>query len=142
MDGTDLDVLSASITKAGSRQSYYTIRWLVDRDLVKDGMGAYAYFRWLDDVVDASATPRRLRLDFVSRQKSLMDRLYAGDTPKGLRPEEGLLAGLIRGERREHGGLGSYLRNMMAVMEFDARRRERAITRCPCSSSHLVLSVS
>jgi len=129
IDEPDPDVLAAAITKAGSRQSYYTIRWLVDRDLVKDGMRAYAYFRWLDDVVDASATPRHQRLEFVWRQKSLMNRLFTGETPDGLRPEEELLARLIEGDRREHGGLRSYLRNMMAVMELDARRRGRVITR-------------
>ena len=142
MDGTDLDVLAAAITKAGSRQSFYTFRWLVDRDLVKDGMRAYAYFRWLDDVVDVSATPRHQRLEFVSCQKSLMDRLYAGETPHGLRPEEELLAGLIRGERREHGGLRSYLRNMMAVMEFDARRRGRVITRAELDEYTRTLSTA
>jgi phytoene/squalene synthetase len=121
--------LAAAITMAGSKQSYHIIRWLVDRDLVEDAMSAYAYFRWVDDEVDASPRPRCDCLSFVSRQKALMSALFAGQSVGGLRPEERLLADLIAGERREHDGLRSYLRNMMAVMAFDARRRGRIINR-------------
>ncbi len=129
MDEQSLTSLAAAITMAGSKQSYYTIRWLVDGDLVEDAMCAYAYFRWVDDVIDASALPRHERLAFVARQRSLIECLYAGERPSDLTPEEKLLVGMITHERREHGGLKSYLSNMMAVMAFDARRRGRVITR-------------
>ena len=46
---------AASITKAASKQTYYTIRFLVDRDRVDDAYRAYGYFRWVDDVLDAAA---------------------------------------------------------------------------------------
>jgi phytoene/squalene synthetase len=121
--------LAASLTRSGSRHTYLTIHWLVDRDLVGDAYRAYAYFRWLDDVIDVMPLSRDQRLAFVREQKSLMARLDAGDEPHNLTPEEDLLAALIRRGRRAHGGLASYLRNMMAVMEFDARRRGRLISR-------------
>ena len=44
--------LAASITKAASKQTYYTIRFLVDRERVKNAYRAYAYFRWVDDTLD------------------------------------------------------------------------------------------
>ena len=44
---------ASSITKAASKQTYYTIRFLVDRERVEDAYRAYAYFRWVDDVLDA-----------------------------------------------------------------------------------------
>ncbi len=47
--------LAASITKAASRQTFYTVRLLADRDLLDDAYRAYAYFRWVDD------TPRLCR---------------------------------------------------------------------------------
>jgi hypothetical protein len=47
--------LASSITKAGSYQTYYTIRFLVDRERVDDAYRAYAYFRWVDDVLDADS---------------------------------------------------------------------------------------
>ena len=45
-------VLAASITQAASKQTYYTIRFLVDDWLVDDAYRAYAYFRWVDDWLD------------------------------------------------------------------------------------------
>ena len=44
---------ASSITKAASKQTYYTIRFLVDRERVDDAYRAYGYFRWVDDVLDA-----------------------------------------------------------------------------------------
>ena len=49
-------MLAASITKAASQQTYYTIRFLADRELVPDAYRAYAYFRWVDDALDAELT--------------------------------------------------------------------------------------
>ena len=45
--------LAPSITKAASKQTYYTIHFLADRDRVADAYRAYAYFRWVDDILDA-----------------------------------------------------------------------------------------
>jgi phytoene/squalene synthetase len=44
--------LAASITKAASKQTYYMIRFLVDRERVAEAYRAYAYFRWVDDFLD------------------------------------------------------------------------------------------
>jgi phytoene/squalene synthetase len=120
--------LAARMTRGASRHTYAIIRWLADRDLVDDGFRAYAYFRWLDDVIDVGAITRDQRLAFVQTQKALLRSAYQGAVPQGATPEEGLLVDLIRHERRGHGGLESYVRNMMAVMEFDADRRGRLIS--------------
>jgi phytoene/squalene synthetase len=48
--------LAAAITSAASRQTYYTVRFLVDRPRRADAYRAYAYFRWVDDVLDGEAT--------------------------------------------------------------------------------------
>jgi phytoene/squalene synthetase len=115
-----------SVTKAASRQTYYTIRWLVDRDLVDDAYLAYAYYRWVDDTIDAPSAERGARLEFLARQK----RLLAGDTPleADLAPQERILVELLRRRRASHPGLDSYLKTMMSVMEFDAGRRGRLVT--------------
>ena len=42
---TSHSTLASSITKAASQQTYYTIRFLVDRERVPDAYRAYAYFR-------------------------------------------------------------------------------------------------
>ncbi len=122
-------VLARAITRGASSQTFYTIRWLVDRGLSDDAYRAYAYFRWVDDTIDVASKDRRAQLAFVTRQRQLLRRLQAGETPGGLEVEEQLLADLMRSRRDDHPGLASYLTHMMAVMEFDAARRGRLITR-------------
>jgi phytoene/squalene synthetase len=51
------ETLAPSITKAASKQTYYTVRFLVDHERVADAYRAYAYFRWVDDTLDDPALP-------------------------------------------------------------------------------------
>jgi phytoene/squalene synthetase len=123
---------AASITRAASTQTYYTIRFLADRDLVNDAYRTYAYFRWVDDILDSDSGPGGLdaagRTAFLERQKSLMERCYRNEEPRKATTEERMLADLIRSDRNRNSGLGVYIRNMMRVMEFDVRRRGRRIS--------------
>ncbi len=128
--------LAPSITKAASKQTYYTIRLLADRDLVADAYRAYAYFRWVDDTLDAgsisgpvlSEVEASERRAFINRQMSLLDGCYRDESALDVTVEEQMLVELIRGDREKNSGLQSYLRNMMAVMAFDADRRGRIIS--------------
>jgi phytoene/squalene synthetase len=120
--------LAAAITKASSRQTYYTIRFLVDRELVPDAYRAYAYFRWVDDCVDTETGSRSEKIAFVNRQQTLLDACYRQETPDNLCTEEQMLVDLVKGDTTKESGLQSYLRNMMGVMTFDAERRGRLIS--------------
>ena len=133
--------LAPSITKAASKQTYYTIRFLADRERVADAYRAYAYFRWVDDTLDASApsggsgrqasgseVEARARVNFLERQKSLLDKCYRGESIRDATIEENMLIELVRKDHQKNSGLQSYLRNMMRVMEFDAMRRGRLIS--------------
>src|SRR5512136_15425 len=120
--------LAAAITKNASKQTYYTIRFLVDRVLVDDAFRAYAYFRWVDDWLDQGARPRTDRLAFVKRQQALMNGCYRGQPLADLTPEECLLADLVQRDTEKNSGLQVYIRNMMAVMAFDADRRGRLVS--------------
>ena len=78
--------LAPSITKAASKQTYYTIRFLADHDRVADAFGAYAYFRWVDDILDAQLGPAHEtveRSDFVQRQQFLLESCCS-TIPKGI----------------------------------------------------------
>ncbi len=134
--------LAATITKAASKQTYYTIRLFVDRGRVDDAYRAYGYFRWVDDVLDAEisvgedtgirSVPSDIvpfgeveaaeKIAFVNRQKSLLEACYRGETPDGVSVEEWMLVDLVRHDTEQNSGLKSYLRNMMDVMIFDARQ--------------------
>jgi phytoene/squalene synthetase len=123
-----MPTLAATITKATSKQSYYTVRYLVDRDRVEDAYRAYAYFRWVDDILDAETGSRPERCAFASRQKALLERCYKSEPAGDVTPEETMLVEMVRGDTEQNSGLQAYLRNMMAVMSFDADRRGRLIS--------------
>ena len=120
--------LARSIIWASSKQSYYTARLLVDNGLVNDCYRAYSYFRWVDDVIDVSSQSSDERIAFIHRQTELIDRLYREERPDDLRPEEDIIADLISHDRGESSGLQSFIRNFLAVLEFDAYRKGRLIS--------------
>jgi hypothetical protein len=117
--------LAASITWEASKQTYYTVRLLVDRDRVPDAYQAYAYFRWLDDRLDQEQSSREDRLRLVKRQQQLVNEGNRGVRPAHLCPQERMLFGLIREDQEKDSGLKTYIDQMMAVMAFDASRRGR-----------------
>jgi phytoene/squalene synthetase len=121
--------LARAITRASSKQTYYTVRLMVDKDLVNDCYGAYAYFRWADDMVDIASQSSDERLSFIRRQGELIDRLYRNERVDDLTPEEEIIAHLISRDRWENSGLQSFIRNFLAVIEFDAYRKGRPISR-------------
>jgi phytoene/squalene synthetase len=128
--------LASAITKEASKQTYYTIRLLVDRPRVEDAYRAYAYFRWVDDVLDAEAPPRSVagdaerfeRLCFLDRQKSLLDQCLRGVVPQDASRHEAMLVELVRRADPLDARLEAYLRHMMLVMDFDVRRRGRLVS--------------
>jgi hypothetical protein len=120
--------LPERITRAASRQAYYTVRFLADRERQRDAYRAYAYFRWVDDSIDQGDWARPGRLAFVARQQALVERGYRGEWPADLAAEERMLMDLIHSDHTADSGLRSYIDNMMAVMAFDADRRGQVIS--------------
>jgi phytoene/squalene synthetase len=128
--------LAAAITRIASKQTYYTIRFLVDRPLVEDAYRAYAYFRWVDDVIDrvtsrgfdAADDERRRRICFLERQKTLLEACLSGSEPGEVDRHEAMLLELVRDAPRTDPRLVAYLRHMMLVMAFDVERRGRLVT--------------
>lgn len=126
--------LAPTITKAASKQTYYTIRFLVDHGRVANAYRTYAYFRWVDDTLDAesgsvlSGIEASERSAFIDRQKSLLEICYRGELVRDATIEEKMLIELVQSDTEKNSGLQTYLRNMMAVMAFDAERRGRVIS--------------
>lgn len=123
--------LAKAITKAASRQTYYTIRLLVDRGRVEDAYRAYAYFRWVDDVLDAESADEEAahrRRTFLHRQQALLEACLTGMPPDDVEPHERMLVELVRHSGSTAAELTSYLRHMMLVMDFDVRRRGHLVS--------------
>lgn len=122
------DALASRITKAASHQTYSTVRFLVDRPRRPCAFRAYAYFRWVDDCLDHKLSSDIERMEFIHKQKLLMEGLYRGDRLTTPCVEESLLVELIQCDTEHNSGLRSYIENMMDVMSFDSRRRGRRIS--------------
>jgi phytoene/squalene synthetase len=114
--------LARSIAWKGSKQLYFISFLLADRDLVDDCLGAYAYFRWADDIIDLTLQADAERQVFIEHQRDLVRSLYAGHLPEQLTPEERMLADLIAGDRGPESGLRSFIDEFLWVLAFDARR--------------------
>jgi len=142
--------IAAAITKAASKQTYYTIQFFVDRERILDAYRAYGYFRWVDDVLDAMApfgddTGSSVeKIAFANRQKSLLESCYRGETRDDLCAEERMLVDLVRHDTEKNSGLQTYLRYMMDVMVFDAKRRGQIISQTELSeySRKLAMAVT
>ena len=120
--------LASFITKAASKQTYYTIRFLVDGDRMADAYRAYGYFRWVDDTLDSGSFSSQESIAFIERQQSLLATCYRDEIFQGPTLEEQMLIELVQRDHGKNSGLQSYLYNMMQVMEFDAKRRGRLIS--------------
>jgi hypothetical protein len=129
--------LASKITRAASTQTYYTIRFLVDHERVADAYRAYAYFRWVDDVLDSpklrqsttlGGAEARERIAFCERQEALLEGAYRGELSSKAAFQEEMLVQLVRNDHDKNSGLQQYLQNMMRVMDFDARRRGKLLT--------------
>lgn len=125
----DTQTMAQSITRTGSKQTYFTAQLLVDKDLVNDFYKAYAYFRWVDDFIDIESQSKDERISFVKRQRFLLDSFYNHELPDNLVPEEMIVADLIGNDNGDTSGLRSFITNMFAIIEFDAYRRGRIIKR-------------
>jgi phytoene/squalene synthetase len=132
--------LPAAITKAASKQTYYTIRFLMDRDRMQDAFRAYAYFRWVDDRLDSNSGTQQEKCALLNQQHDLLEACYRGESPPVMNPEEQMLLDLVGNDKEEESGLQTYLRDMMAVMSFDAERRGRMISQAELSQYSLLLS--
>lgn len=130
---TSSQALAALITQEASKQTYYTIRFLVDRELENYAYLAYAYFRWVDDILDTKTSNKAERLAFMDRQNNLLTASYRREQVGKISPEEQMLVELVHSDRGDHPGLHSYLKNMMVVMEFDAVRRGQLISQVELS---------
>jgi hypothetical protein len=118
----------SAITKAASKQTYYTIRFLVDHERIDDAYRAYGYFRWVDDTLDADSASESERMTFLERQKSLLEQCSRGETPQDISVQENMLVELVQPDQEKNSSLQLYLRNMMQVMDFDTRRRGKLIS--------------
>jgi len=151
------DKLAAEVTRHASKQTYYIFHFFADCDRVYNAYRSYAYFRWVDDLLDnPNGVPvldgkkefqlylpnKEEKLHFVKRQRELLESLYKGEIPGNLIPIEELLMDLVESDPDLESGLYLYLDNMMTVMEIDAERKGREITEIELEEYTTALAVA
>ena len=57
--------LSRKVTRDSNKQSQFIVRLFVDKELETDCNRSYAYFRWVDAVVDIKCQTKGDRLTFI-----------------------------------------------------------------------------
>lgn len=134
--------LAARITRTGSKQTYYTFLLLADRKRRQDAFQAYAYFRWLDDILDCGSGTVGEKTAIVNQQMEILEACYRGAVPTNVRQEEQMLVDLIRDDDGKDSGLQTYLRNMMMVMEFDVQRCGKYISQAELTHYTHLLSTA
>jgi phytoene/squalene synthetase len=136
--------LAEIITRNASRQSYLTIKALVPQERRADAFRAYAYYRWVDDLLDGEDLNQAQRGEFLASQGQLLSDCLSDHPPHDLCAEELLLVELTQGKLKGDPGLEMYLRDMMDVMAFDVTRRGRRIDSSQLSwySRHLATAVT
>jgi len=82
----------------------------------------------VDDVIDDGTGSSEERIAFAERQNLLLESCYRGEAPDDLCAEEWMLVDLICNDTEKNSGLQVYLRNMMDVMVFDAKRRWQTVS--------------
>ncbi len=125
----DTAKLARQITWNNSKQTYFIGRLMVDRNLVDDFYRAYAYLRWIDDIIDEVAQTDEERTDFIKRQRKLVNSIFEDVTGSDFKPEEMILVNLVRNNIALKKGLESFIKNVFAIIEFDAQRKGQPINK-------------
>ncbi|MHA1994146.1 MAG: squalene/phytoene synthase family protein [Candidatus Hodarchaeales archaeon] len=124
----NLERIARSYVKESHKQTYLIILLMVDKKLTDECFKAYAYFRWLDNVVDENNLPQNEVRAIISRQKELINQLYNQEKIKPTSQEEEFLIDLIRKDRNENSYLQSYIRNFTSILEFDSTRKHKIVS--------------
>ena len=124
-----INKLAEKITKDSSGQTYWTIKFMVDRDRQQDSFKAYAYLRWIDDQIDEKLKTEAECVQFMKRQKQIVQAAYQGSRLPKLVNEEQMVVELIVKNRTNNPRLKSFVVNFVEVIDFDAGRKNRQVTK-------------
>lgn len=121
--------LGEAITRKSSLQTYITFKLLADKALTQNSYRGYAYFRWVDDEIDVRLNSKKDRIEFINRQKQIINNAYENRSVSNLAPEEKLIVDLIATNRNKTSKLHSFIYNFVRIIEFDASRKDKRITK-------------
>jgi len=123
---------ACAMTRQSNPMVYRLARLLYNRRSFPYFLFGYAYFRWLDDMIDAPGAPSEAIQAVAASQKALFTALYEGldlGTAPRNRPEE-MLVQMVRFDRANGCRLRPFIADMFSALEFDAKRRYQTRSQC------------
>ncbi|MHA2347187.1 MAG: squalene/phytoene synthase family protein, partial [Candidatus Hodarchaeales archaeon] len=124
----NINSIAKSIVRKSNKLTYLIILLLVDKNLRKECFKAYAYFRWLDDLIDNNGAQNERIKVLINRQKVIIQQAYNDEKPNASSPEEEILIELIKGDKRDDSYLKSYILNFFSIIEFDSTRKGKNVS--------------
>jgi phytoene/squalene synthetase len=116
------------VTKETTSFGYWVGRAFFRPELNLILFTAYAYFRWLDDIIDQENISREAASRLVARQRSLTRAWYAGSDPFPSNQFEALLQGAIEYDRMSEYRLHHMIHCFLSALAWDAERRHTIVT--------------
>jgi len=121
--GSDLIGVAKKRTKASNSTAYTLVRLFGRADRREYGFAIYAYFRWLDDIVDSPESSYQEKKSLMERQGEFLEGLYAGrPIPAGTLLEEQLARCFVAFDRQNQFALRNDVLGMFAVLMHDLGR--------------------
>jgi len=74
----DVQAIAKERTKASNPTAYFLVRLFGEKDRRDHSFLIYAYFRWVDDIIDCPRTSYEEKKRFMERQGKLLRNLYDG----------------------------------------------------------------
>jgi phytoene/squalene synthetase len=148
MDDSQLDSCLVRLAQKRVCQSNPTVfnlsRLLYDRRSFSYFLLGYAYFRWLDDCIDAPGASSEAIQAVIARQRDLLNSLYQGKkSSMSVREDyEEMLVQILRYDCSHNYLLRTFVMDMFAALEFDARRRYHACSQGELDAYSLALGRS
>lgn len=118
--------VACEVTRTCNPTAYRLARLFFNRSMLPVYCLGYAYFRWLDDLVDAPNALNNLVRTMLDRQRDIISAMYEYETQSiylALNIYEQMLVELISYDRTNGQSLQTYITDMLGLLEFDAKRR-------------------
>jgi phytoene/squalene synthetase len=90
--------------------------------------GAYAYFRWLDDVLDNKDVSTEESINILARESFFISSLYENKSPQSKCIEEKYISFVICKDLLDNNGFRVIIDGFMSALSWDIKRKHRIPT--------------
>ncbi len=118
-----------SITRKSTHFGYLLCKTFFKAETTLPLFQAYAYFRWLDDLVDQSNDSKESLASFMIRQKNLVTSWYNDESPQVSNLYETFIRETISHDKANELQLHSMIENFIEAIAWDVSRRYSIVSK-------------